>query len=122
MCIKAVKKYLSNLAYVSNYLKTQKMCDDAVRRDPYSLKHVPDLFVTREWIDMWHNDCYNDDGNHGWCGWYDKLFEWHEGYQNLKVQKAQIKEKLLPIAWHPSRYWDWCMSEDEKRETEKLWA
>ena len=28
----------------------------------------------------------------------------------------------MPIAWHPSRYWDWCMSEDEKRETEKLWT
>ena len=26
----------------------------------------------------------------------------------------------MPIAWHPSRYWDWCMSEDEKKETEKL--
>ena len=21
----------------------------------------------------------------------------------------------------PSRWWDWCMSEDEKRETEKSW-
>ena len=38
------------------------------------------------------------------------------------VQKASIKEGLLPIAWHPSRYWDWCLSEDEKQETEKLWA
>ena len=21
----------------------------------------------------------------------------------------------MPIAWYPSRYWDWCMSEDEKK-------
>ena len=28
----------------------------------------------------------------------------------------------MPIAWHPSRYWDWCMPEDEKQETEKLWG
>ena len=122
MCIKAVEKYLSNLAYVSDYLKTQKTCDDSVRRDPYSLKHVPDLFVTREWIDMWHDDYYDDDGNRCWCDCYDKVFEWHESYQKRKAQKAQIKEKLLPIAWHPLRYWDWCMSEDKKRETEKLWA
>ena len=27
----------------------------------------------------------------------------------------------MPIAWHPSRYWDWCVPEDEKEETEKLW-
>ena len=120
MCSKAVEKYLSNLAYVSDYLKTQKTCDDSVRRDPYSLKHVPDLFVTREWIDMWHDDYYDDDGNRCWCDCYDKVFEWHESYQKRKAQKAQIKEKLLPIAWHPLRYWDWCMSEDKKRETEKL--
>ena len=38
-----------------------------------------------------------------------------------KAQKAKIKEELLPIAWHPLRWWDWCVPEDEKRETEKLW-
>ena len=26
----------------------------------------------------------------------------------------------MPIARHPSRYWDCCMSEDEKKETEKF--
>ena len=26
----------------------------------------------------------------------------------------------MPIAWHPSRWQDWCVSEDEKKETEKL--
>ena len=39
-----------------------------------------------------------------------------------KAQKASIKEELLLIFWHPSRYLDGCMSEDEKKETEKLWA
>ena len=39
-----------------------------------------------------------------------------------KTQKAQIKKELMPIAWHPSRHWDWCMPEDEKKETEKLLA
>ena len=22
----------------------------------------------------------------------------------------------MPVAWHPSRLWDWCMSEDEKKK------
>ena len=61
---------------------------------------------------------HDDDGNHGWCDWYDKFLEWHNGYQ---TQKAQIKEVLLPIAWHPSRYLDWCVPEDEKEEIGKLW-
>ena len=36
-----------------------------------------------------------------------------------KSQKASIKEELMPIVWHSSRYWDWCMSEDEKKKRQK---
>ena len=39
-----------------------------------------------------------------------------------KAQKAKIKDELLPITWHPSRWWDLCVPEDEKKETETLWA
>ena len=46
----------------------------------------------------------------------DKFFERYDGYQKRKAQKAKIKEELLPITWHPLRYWDWCMSEDEKKK------
>ena len=54
----------------------------------------------------------------------DGVIKWHDGeeQQERNAQKAQIKQELIPIAWHPSRYWDWCMSEDEKRDTEALWA
>ena len=37
------------------------------------------------------------------------------------VQKAKIKEDLMPIDWHPLRWWDWCVPEDEKEQTEELW-
>ena len=50
------------------------------------------------------------------------MIKWYHDYQKRKAQKSEIKDGLLPIAWHPSRYWDWCMSEDEKRDTETLWA
>ena len=84
------------------------MCDKAVKDDPSSLQFVPDWFVTQEQIDIWYDDDY----------WYhdDELMEWYEGYKERKTQKAKIKEELIPIAWHPSRWWDWCMSEDEKRD------
>ena len=42
------------------------------------------------------------------------------GIKDAKVQKAEIKEELIPIARHPSRWWDWCVPEDKKKETEKL--
>ena len=25
----------------------------------------------------------------------------------------------MPVAWHPTRWWDWCMSEDEKKGRNK---
>ena len=51
---------------------------------------------------------------------YNVIMKKYEAYKSQKTQKASIKEELMPIAWHPSRYWDCCMSEDEKKETEKL--
>ena len=78
------------------------------------VKQVPDWFVTHQQIKIWqdNNDYCND----------DELIEWYEDYQKRAVQKASIKEELMPIVWHPSRWWDWCVLEDEKQETEKLWA
>ena len=43
-------------------------------------------------------------------------------YKARKAKKASIKEGLLPIAWHPSRHWNWCVPEDERKEKEKMWA
>ena len=88
---------------------------------PYSLLEVVYWVVkgrtlSGEKIKTYYYDDYfvDDDG----------VIEWHDGedHPKQKAQKAQIKKELMPIAWHPSRYWDWCMSEDEKRETEKLWT
>ena len=32
------------------------------------------------------------------------------------------EEELMPITCHPSGWGDWCVSEDEKKETETLWC
>ena len=39
----------------------------------------------------------------------------------MVIKNVSLNEELLPIAWHSSRYWDWCVPEDDKKETEKLW-
>ena len=97
------------LELVLDWLKTKGMCNKAVRRKPYTLRYVPDWFVTQQ-LKIWHD---NDE---------DKFSHWYDGYKKRKSQKASIKEELLPIAWHPSRYWNWGMPEDKKQETEKLWG
>ena len=82
------------------------MCNDVVEKNPYALEYVIDLFVTQQQIKILQYD--NDD-------WYDNhLIEWYDGYKKPKVQKIKIKEELMPITWHPSRWWDWCIPEDEK--------
>ena len=29
---------------------------------------------------------------------------------------------VMPIVWHPKRWWDFCMSEDEKKEIEPIFT
>ena len=88
------------LASVPNRFKTQKMCDKAVREERSSLQFVPDWYVTQQQTKIWHDH---------------RLIKWYRGYKKRKAQKAKIKEELLPIAWHPSRWWDWCVPEVEKK-------
>ena len=90
--------------------KTQKMYIRAFKVDPWQLNDIPDWFVVLQ--EMWCDD-FGDSAY---------LVRWRNAYQQRKAQKAQIKKEILPIAWHPSKYWDWCISEDEKSDAEKLWA
>ena len=69
---------------------------------------VHDWFVTQQQLKILQYDWYNND-----------LIEWYDEYKKRKAQKASIKEELMPITWHPSRCWDWCVPKDEKRGTEK---
>ena len=60
---------------------------------------------------------YNNDRS------YHLLAELHGMWEsdiNLSFHKARyyksLYAELLPIAWHPDRYLDWCLDEDEKRD------
>ena len=41
-----------------------------------------------------------------------RILAWH----------SKFSEELMPIAWHPKRWWNFCMSEDERREIEPIFA
>ena len=64
-----------------------------MRDYPFSLRFVPDWFVTQQQIDIWYDDdyIYND----------NEMINWYDGYRRRKVQKSKIKEELMLIAWHP---------------------
>ena len=116
LCEKVVEKNSWSLKYIPDYLKTQEMCDKTVEDEPYSLQYVLDWFVTQRQIKLWRDNSRPT----GWRNQDDEMIEWCDGYKKRKVQKASIKEDLMSITWHPSRWWDWCVPEDEKRETENF--
>ena len=90
------------------------MCEKAVKKYLWLLKYVPDWLVTQQQITY-----LQQDGNNDYCN-DDELIEWYKSYQRCKAQEASIKRELLPIAWHPSRYWGWSLSGDEKKRNRKI--
>ena len=45
-----------------------------------------------------------------------RLLAWHTKFEKNKAIKKELNEELMPVAWHPNRWWDWCVLEDEKKE------
>ena len=81
-----MKKDSWQLKDVPNHFKTHKICERAV-------KVCPLLVYFKRVGRLWYDDYYDDDGGH----WgddddddKDKFFEWYDGYEKQKVQKAKI--------------------------------
>ena len=70
------------------------MCGVAVSADLFLMKYVSDCYIKLQ--ELWYKDLDND----------DDLVEWYSGYEQCKVQKAQMKEMLMPIVWNSTRMQD----------------
>ena len=92
MCNEAVQSDPWMLEYVPDQYKTHEMCNEALQSDPEVLEYVPDWFVTQQ--KMWYEE------------FGDVLITWRDAYIKPKAQKAKIKEELMPVAWHPDRWWN----------------
>ena len=57
----------------------------------------------------------------GWLD-YDAIHDDLLRHHHKREFYGGLKDELVPIAWHPDRWWDWCVDEDKKREAEKLWS
>ena len=118
MCNEAVEKKPGVLRFVPDQFVTHEMWHKAVKKKPKVQRFVPDQFVTQE---MWHEDF--DDVLITWYEDFDDvLITWRDAYIKRKAQKAKIKEELMPVAWHPDRWWNWCVPEHEKKELEIYFA
>ena len=46
---------------------------------------------------------------------YVRLMACHNKLEQHKAFKKDISKAFIPVAWHPTRWWDWCLPEDEKK-------
>ena len=52
------------LQLVPDHFKMQEICEKTVKDDSSSLQFVPDWRIIREWVDIWYDGYYDDDGVH----------------------------------------------------------
>ena len=107
---KVVEKTPCLLWFVPDCFRTKKMCEKVVGERLGLLRDVTDWIITQQQLNIW---CDGDNHRND-----DERIKWYKRYQKRRAQKASIKEQILSFAWDPERYWDWCMSEDEKQGTE----
>ena len=50
------------------------------------------------------------------------LLAWYFKFEKRKALKKKISEELIPIVWYRKRWWNFCMSEDEKKEIEPIFT
>ena len=49
------------------------------------------------------------------------IIAWYHRFKQRKVCN-KIGRELMPVAWNPSRCWDWCITKDgKKKKKKKLW-
>ena len=51
-----------------------------------------------------------------------RLLVWHIKLEKGKELQKRMSEELMPIAWHSKRRWNFCMSEDEKKDIELVFT
>ena len=45
-----------------------------------------------------------------------RILAWHIIFEKRKEHKNELREELMSVAGDPNRWWNWCMSEDEKKK------
>ena len=41
--------------------------------------------------------------------------------KKCKELKRGLNKELMPVAWHSKRWWDWWVTEDEKKEIDSMY-
>ena len=126
MCHEPLDDCLSTLKFIPDWFLTSKMIKKlftAFYEDDYILYfNEDDLFSCNE-MDIFSinlNNIILDDTNYNEDGHdtiiYIRLLAWPIKFEKRKALKKELNEELKSIVWHPKTWWNFCVSEDEKKE------
>ena len=132
MCDEAVNDCLAALKFVPDWFVTSKMLeklDNALHANgdilPYNedFNKVTFIACQRHILSADLDKAKLDNYNNFYEDFPDtiirfRLLAWRSNFKKRKALRKKISEELMPIAWHPKRWWNFCMSEDENKETE----
>ena len=131
MCDKAVYDFVTALKFIPDWFVTGKI-----------IKKLHNALFTHDDILFFVEDCNNanffgdemgilsvdlnninlDDinfyGDNPETIIHVRLMAWRNRLKQCKAFKKDISKELIPLAWNSNRWWDWCMSEDEKKVVE----
>ena len=51
-----------------------------------------------------------------------RLLAWYIKFEKRNALKKELNEELIPITWHPKRWWNFYLSKDYKKEIEPIFA
>ena len=129
MCDEAVDDCLTALKSFSEWCFTSKMLeklDNALHTNDdihfykedcdkvtfiANQRNIPAVDLDKIKLD-YGNNFYEDDPD---TIIHVRLLAWHSNCKKHKGLKKKISEKLMPVAWHHERWWDFCMTENEKK-------
>ena len=132
MCDEAVDDFLPTLNFVPNGFVTSTMikklftalCADEIilyfdedsGNVEFNCNEMGILDIDLNNINL-DNDFEEDDPG---ATIHVRLSVWHIKFEKRKTLEKELNEELMSVAWHSSRCWDWCVSEDEKKEIDPI--
>ena len=131
MCDEAVDDFLAALKFIPDRFVASKMfkklltvlyADDNILYFNEDSGNV--IFSCNEMgilnIDLNNDTNYNEDDPETII--HIKLLAWLIKFEKRKPLKKELNEELMLVAWHPRKWWNFCMSEDEKKEIEPIFT
>ena len=135
MCNKAIDDFLPALKFVPDWFITSKMTKKLLAA-LYTERNINILYINAGSGDSVFSfnrigifsidlsninlDDTNFDADDPETFIHIRLLAWHIKFESHKALKIELNDELMLLAWHPRRWWNFCMAEDETKEIEPM--